>query len=161
MVPKPTKDFFSADEAAHLSGLTRAMLVYLCRTALAVPSLVQKRGKGRRRRYSFGDVVLLRSINRMLKAGISVLGFKRALQSLRKHHPEITPNSLPATHLVTDGQKIYFRHGNDAVEEVVNGQFAFAFVLGLAKIKREVLDQIDVVPAPTGAGGFHYRVRSS
>ena len=154
------KNFFFADEAARLSGLTRTMLDYLCRTKLLAPTLAQKRGKGHRRHYSFGDVVLLRSIARMLHAGISVLRLKRALQSLRKHHPEITPHSLPGTHLVTNGRQVYFRHGRHAAEELITGQLSFAFVLELAKVKNEVLEQLHVQSARISTGEFHYRLRN-
>lgn len=154
------KNFFTANEAARLSGLTRTMLDYLCRTKISEPTVACKRGKGCRRHYSFGDVVLLRSIARLLNAGISVLRLKRALQSLRKHHPDITPDSLPGTHLITNGRKIYFRRGSHSVEELITGQFSFAFVVELEKVKSEVLKQLDVKTARRNTGEFNYRVRS-
>ncbi len=154
------KNYFTANEAARLSGLTRTMLDYLCRTKISEPTVACKRGRGCRRHYSFGDVVLLRSIARMLHAGMSVLRLKRALQSLRKRHPEITPDSLPGTHLVTDGRKVFFQRGSHAVEELITGQLSFAFVLEIAKVKKEVLEQLDVKTARTHAGEISYRLRS-
>jgi len=122
------KTSFTATEAAQLAGLSRTMVDYLCRTKLSVPTSPQKRGRGRQRAYNFGDVVLLRAIARMLHAGITVSNLKRGLQALRKRHGEITPGSLPATHLVTDGRQIYFQHGHEVLEGLNNGQYAFAFV---------------------------------
>ena len=68
---------------------------------------------------------------------------KKSFQALRKHHAEITLSSLPGSHLVTDGRQIYFSHGNCALEELTSGQFAFAFVLELGKLRQEVLDRIE------------------
>lgn len=154
------KDYLDADEAASLSGLSRAMVDYLCRTKLLVPTIPQRRGRGRQRRYSFGDVILLRALARMLEAGISVLHLKRSLQSLRKYHPEITPNTLPATHIVTDGRTIYFKHGKDGLEELTKGQFSFAFIVELERVKREVLDEL-TIETTAKAGQFLYKLRNT
>ena len=66
------QDFLIA-RAAKLSGLTPAMLNYLCREKVLLPSVPGRRGRGRPRRYSFGDVVMLRVIAKLLKAGVSVM----------------------------------------------------------------------------------------
>lgn len=134
------KSTFSAEEAALFSGLTKTMLDYLCRTKLAVPTSQGKRGRGRRRAYMFGDVVLLRALARMLNAGISVSRLRRGLQALRKRHSEITPSNVPASHLVTDGRQIFLQHSAEVLESLSSGQFAFAFVLELDSVKREVLN---------------------
>ncbi|MEQ1515515.1 MAG: hypothetical protein ABL931_03395 [Usitatibacteraceae bacterium] len=134
------RNTFTAEEAALFSGLTKTMLNYLCRTKLAVPTSQGKRGRGRKRAYTFGDVVLLRALARMLIAGISVSRLRRGLQTLRKRHAEITPSNIPATHLVTDGRQIFLQHSAEVLESLSNGQFAFAFVLELDSVKRDVLD---------------------
>jgi DNA-binding transcriptional MerR regulator len=133
---------FSAGEAARLAGMTPSMVDYLCRTKVLVPSLGTVRGRGRARQYSFGDVVVLRLLSRLLESGISVLRMKRGLQALRKRHPEITPASLPANYVVTDGITIYLRHGKDRLEEAANGQGTFAFVLELARVRAEVIKEV-------------------
>lgn len=156
-----TKNYFYAGEAARLSGLPPTMVDYLCRCRLAVPTHAQQKGRGHRRQYSFGDVVMLKTIKRMLDAGMSVLQLGRALRSLRRHHPEITPNSLPGNYLVTDGLRIYFRHGNHAVEELTGGQYSFAFVVELEKVKQEVLKQLEVKKSDNGKSGFSYRIRNA
>lgn len=133
-----TVDWFSASQAARLSGLTLAMVNYLCRNGVAVPTAGIKRGHGRARQYTFGDVVALRLVAKLSASGVSPLRMKRALQGLRKHHPEITLTSLPASHIVTNGKDLYLYQEGQPVERAFDGQFAFAFVVELATLQREV-----------------------
>src|SRR5689334_13552313 len=101
-------DGYLIRDAARLGLHTEKMVDYLCRQKVLIPSLSKgKRGRGRPRKYSFGDVVMLRVLARLLNAGVSVERIKRALQVLRKYHPEITPERLPAEYLVTDGVHVY------------------------------------------------------
>lgn len=153
------KGSFTIFEAHLLSDLTVPMLDYLCRTKIVTPSCSARRGRGRQRLYSFGDVVLLRVIGRLLSAGVSVLRLSRAFQSLKKLHPEITPMTLPASHLVTDGSKLFLRQREDVLEELESGQLAFMFVLELSKIKDEVLKQLRVEQVNEDGEGFHYQLK--
>jgi hypothetical protein len=82
---------------------------------------------------------MLRAIAKLLKNGVSVSRLKVALAALREHHREITPTSLPAALLVTDGHEVYLRRSRDALEGLNRGQFAFAFIVELAVIQREVI----------------------
>src|SRR5690348_7931740 len=107
MKQKTDKRTFSALEAAKLAKLSTTMVDYLCRTELLIPSGALKRGRGCPREYSFGDVVMLRAIAKLLQNGVEVAKLKSSLLRLRKHHPEITDERLPATLLVTDGDKIF------------------------------------------------------
>jgi DNA-binding transcriptional MerR regulator len=133
---------FEVRAAAHLADLGLPMVDYLCRSKLLIPSSPGSRGRGRRRLYSFGDVVVLRAIARLLKHGISVTRLKVALAALRKHHPEITPTSLPASLLVTDGRTVFLRRGRDVAEDLARGQLTFAFVLDLSQIRGEVVSKL-------------------
>ena len=108
-MPKTVIEEFLIAEAAEYSGLTPAMLDYLCRASILVPSSPGRRGRGCPRKYSFGDVVMLRVLARLLKSGVSVQRLKKALNSIRKYHKEILRNSLPAQYLVTDGRQVFLR----------------------------------------------------
>jgi DNA-binding transcriptional MerR regulator len=137
-MPK-TINHFPTAQAARLSGLTPMMLDYLCRVEVLVPSQPGRRKRGCPRKYSFGDVVILRALARLLQAGVSVQRLKLALRSLRKHHKDISPTSLPAQYLVTDGRRVYL-HERDTLREMDgSNQMAFMFVLELSQVRREVL----------------------
>ena len=127
--------------AAKLSGLPVTMVNYLGRTDVLVPSRHKKRKRGRARRYTLGDVVMLRILATLLTYGISVARLKKGLKSFRKYHPEITPTSLPARYLVTDGIRVYLWHENQALETLDDkGQMAFAFVLEIEQARAAVLE---------------------
>lgn len=133
-------DCFSTAQAAAFAGLSLAMVNYLCRHGLICPLRTQSRGRGIQRWFGFGDLVILRVIRTLLEGGVSVSRLKRALVSLRAHHPEITPDRLPATYLVTDGKNVMLRHKSGVFELLTTGQFSFAFVIELAAVQREALD---------------------
>ena len=135
-------EWFTAAQAARLSGLSRPMVNYLCREFLVEPSCDCERGHGKLRHYSFGDVVALRLVARLSKVGISSLRLKKGLQYLKRYHPKITLTSLPASHVVTDGREIYLREGKDALERATDGQYAFAFVVELDQVRQEVVKKM-------------------
>ncbi len=154
-------EWFDARKAARLSGLSLAMVNYLCRTGVAEPTCDCLRGHGSCRHYSFGDLVALRLLKRLSENGISVLRLKKAMQGLRKHHPEITLTSLPASHVVTNGKDLYLHQHGESLERVFDGQFAFGFVIELAPIQQEIARMLDEVedsppaPRPASRGGNH------
>lgn len=134
--------WFPATQAARLTGLSPAMVNYLCREHIVEPSCDCPRGNGKPRHYSFGDLVALRLVARLSKTGISPLRLKKGLRYLRQFLAQITLKSLPATHLVTDGEVIYLRAGTDALERATDGQYAFAFVIELDQIRGEVVSRM-------------------
>lgn len=143
--PREVVEWYTADQAAKYTAVSRAMVNYLCRAGLVVPtakSPQKRRGRGALRCYSFGDLVALRLVAKLCAAGVSPLRLKSGLLSLRKYHPEITLTNLPASHVATDGRDIYLRNGNDALERIVDGQLSFAFVVELKQIQKEVLRKL-------------------
>jgi DNA-binding transcriptional MerR regulator len=129
---------FTAGQAARLAGLSIAMVNYLCRNDVVVPTGGVVRGHGRARQYTFGDVVALKLVAKLSATGVSPLRLKDGLKGLRKHHPEITLTSLPCSHIVTNGAELYLRQEDGPIERAFDGQFAFAFVVELAILQREV-----------------------
>lgn len=119
------------------------MVNHLCRHGLVEPTSTRKRGHGSARHYLFGDVVALRLVARLSAAGISVLRLKTALQRLRTLHPQITLNSLPKGHLVTDGKDLFLRAADSSLERALDGQLAFAFVVELEQLRKEVIQAIE------------------
>jgi DNA-binding transcriptional MerR regulator len=130
---------FTVEEAARLSQLSATMVDYLCRQQVLVPTLPRSRKRGRARRYSFGDVVMLRVLGRLLDAGVSVKRVKSSLRTLRKHHKEITATSLPAEYLATDGRNVYLWKNSATLQALDDkGQMNFAFVIELTRVQAEV-----------------------
>jgi hypothetical protein len=138
----PDGGWFDAAKAASITGHTFAMLNYLCRTGVIEPTCSCKRGYGKARHYSFGDLVALRLVARLAAMGVSPLKLKEGLRGLRERHPEITLQSLPASHLVTNGKHLFLRQQGDSLEDILSGQLAFAFVIELPKLRDEVAAEI-------------------
>jgi len=136
---------FSAKEAAEFAGLSLAMVDYLCRYKLVIPANERKRGRGVQRWYSFGDIVVLRSVAKLLEAGVSVLRLKKALANLRAQHSDITFDGMPATYLVTDGKDVFFRHKTGVLELLTNGQLSFAFVVEVESVRKEAVEFANLV----------------
>ena len=133
------EQFYGTRRAAKLSGLTEYMVNYLARTEVLLPSQPRTRTRGLRRRYSFGDVVMLRVLASLLEAGISVARIKNSLTNLREHHPEITPSSLPSKYLVTDGSEVFFLNDDDTLEALNSeGQLAFMFLIEMEQARTAV-----------------------
>lgn len=130
---------FAAKDAADFSGLSLAMVNYLCRHRIVVPAIGRKRGRGVQRKFSFGDIVVMKAIAKLLEGGVSVYRLKRALTSLRGQHSNITSEGLPAAYLVTNGRDIFFRHKSGVLELLATGQFSFAFVVEIESVRREAI----------------------
>lgn len=142
----PVADVFTAAAAARLTGFRSTyMLDYLYRNAVVVPSITASPGKGRRRKYSFRDLVLLRSVNHLLSRGLPVRKLKVAIEELHKRFSAITRNgALPASRfLITDGSSVLLHDGTKNIYDLTNGgQMAFAFMLDVEKIRSEVVEAL-------------------
>jgi len=154
------RDFFTAREAAELSGLSTNMVDYLCREKIVEPTYKAARGYGVQRRYTFGDVTILRAIGQMLREGVTVRKMRRAMKRLRKYHSDITPISLPANYLATDGREVLLHRGSDVLENVVTGQLSFAFVVELKRVHAEVLSMVEFEQHQGTLPSFSYRMRT-
>lgn len=138
-MPDEIIEKFTIARAGHLARLSVPMLDYLCRTDVIVPTITGRRGRGRARYYSFGDVIILRAVARLLENGISVHHLKQGLKNLRKHHPEFSRTEVPTRLLVTDGKSLLLREREEVVEDLNKGQLAFGFIVELAAVQEEVV----------------------
>lgn len=130
---------FSVAQAAEFSGLSTAMVNYLVRERIVMPTTSARRGRGLQRHFAFGDIVVMKAVARMLAAGVSVYRMRRALAGFREVHPEITPKGMPASYLVTDGREVFLRHRSGLVELLARQQFSFAFVLEVDSMRKEAV----------------------
>lgn len=140
--------YFSIGRAAKLADLSPAMVDYLGRHGIVRPSgALRAEGRGIERRYTFSDVVLLRTLSGLLKKGISALRLKEAIKTLQKKYPQITPDKLPYRFLVTDGKWAIFKSENHILENLNRGgQFEFSFVVDMEPIRNDVLSRIEKFP---------------
>jgi DNA-binding transcriptional MerR regulator len=116
------------------------MVDYLARTEVVVPSVLRKPGRGRRRLYSFGDLVVLRAVGRLLESGISVARLKTALKTLQRNFRHLRPEGTLCRYLITDGRNVYLEEESGALTDLTDaGQMAFAFVVDIRGARDDVI----------------------
>lgn len=119
-------------KAAELSGLTAHMITYLSRIEVLLPS-GNPGGRGRRRLYTFSDVLFLRMIADLLARGIEVKRLGKALRRVKSEADDwLDVKTRPRHFLVTDGTEVMLRRKGQLESKTLNGQLVFAFVLDVA-----------------------------
>ena len=134
-------DGFTAQQACQFTGCTPHQLRYWDRVDLLRPSIQSTGGRpGRRRLYSFRDLVALRVVKSLLDNGMSVQRVRRAWDYLRRSAD--MDAHLSEVRLVTDGQSI-FRVASDEgelLDALREGQLAF--FVAINEITREVEEDV-------------------
>lgn len=144
---------YRAPQVCNIVGITYRQLDYWARTKLLRPSLAEAQGSGSQRLYSFGDIVQLRVVKRLLDAGMSLKKIRSAMDILRAELSSDDP--LSDVTLLSDGVTIYAAHSSDEVVDVFRrGQGVFGIAVGpvQAELEGELLnlfpDQPTVASAP-------------
>lgn len=108
-------------------GISYRQMDYWARTGLVEPSIRPAAGSGTQRLYSFGDVVELKVIRRLLKTGVSLQRIRQAVDYLRKH----LGVDLSGVTLLSDGVGVYACENQEQVVDLLGrGQGVFAIALG-------------------------------
>lgn len=119
-------DSFTAQQASVLTGCTAHQLRYWDKVDLVIPSIQSSGGRpGRRRLYSFRDLVALRVVKSLLDNGMSVQRVRRAWDYLRR--AASMDDHLASVKLVTDGQTIFrvAQNEDELLDALREGQLAF------------------------------------
>jgi|SRR6185437_15037873 len=126
---------FRTGEVQRLSGLTKYMVDYLCRHGLLSASLSQGRGYGKRRLFSFTDILLARSLKKLLAGGISVLALRTVMAQLHEELNSDSPAVLRDTRVVIRGRKVYLSKPDRFPSDLMaGGQLSFSFVLEIEEL---------------------------
>lgn len=121
---------FSSRQVCRITGLTARQLRYWQQTGLLSPSEVTPGGHAR---YSFTDLIALKSAKRLLDAGVSLQRIRKCLHSLTRFLPTArTP--LRDLSLVVTGDVVLVLHAAGAFD-AVSGQ---EWVLPVADILQEI-----------------------
>ena len=127
---------YRAPQVCNIVGITYRQLDYWARTGLLRPSLQQAHGSGSQRLYSFGDIVQLRVVKRLLDAGMSLKKIRTAMEILRAELSSERP--LADVTLLSDGITIYAAHSADEVVDVFRrGQGVFGIAVGPVQAELE------------------------
>jgi DNA-binding transcriptional MerR regulator len=132
---------FTARQAVAVTKIRSTyMLDYLHRHDIVRPTLNSTPGKGKRRHYSFSDLVILRVIGTLLAQGLPVKNLKKAFLELGQRLPRLGGDIASKLYLVTDGKNVYWHKSREEIVDLTSsGQLAFAFILDARRVHNEVM----------------------
>jgi len=123
-------DVFRSKDVVQILGISRRQLQYWAQTDLVVPST---KTPGGHHRYSFEDLVALKTTKRLIDAGVSVQRIRRSIRTLREILPRVE-RPLSELTLVATGDVVLVFH-QDAVFEAASGQ---EWVFEVARFQQEI-----------------------
>lgn len=143
----------NASRAATICGLgTIAMLDYLERTGVFIPSKKREKRRGKPRAYGFRDLLILKTIGRLLSAGASVSSLKTALQQFQADKWSADRASLAnglevLRYVVLSGRDVLYARGSQSLFDLTRGgQMVFNFVIDLDALHTELCNDLDQLP---------------
>lgn len=114
----PEAEGYSGPQVCSIAGITYRQLDYWARTNLLTPSVTPARGSGSKRRYSYGDLVEVKVIKRLLDAGISLKQARKAIECLRDAGAD-----LGTANLVLRGtESVLVQTGEEIIDLLKGGQ---------------------------------------
>jgi DNA-binding transcriptional MerR regulator len=124
---------YSCKQVISITGVSQRQLSYWRRTGLVTPSHLSSGGHSR---YSFTDLVIIRTIKQLLDAGISIQRVRQSIASLTRFLPTVTTPLTELT-LVATGDVILVLHEGSAFE-ALSGQECILSVAQLARTSAQV-----------------------
>jgi len=125
---------FSGARAAEIVGISYRQLDYWARTDLVRPSIVDAKGSGTRRRYSYTDLLELRVIKSLLDAGIKLENVRDIFANLREH----LGGDITSANLVIEGASaVLIQSDGELIDLVKKGQGVLN-VLPLGGVRQEM-----------------------
>lgn len=145
---------FRGPQVCALVGITYRQLDYWARTGLLRPSIADAKGSGTQRRYSYGDVIELKVIKRLLDAGLKLKQARQAVECLRGNLGE----DLASAQLVlVDSQSVLARSKGEVFDLLAGGQGVLN-VLPLSGVVKELeaaIVEINAAAAPVYRPAHH------
>lgn len=123
---------FSSRQVCKITGLSARQLRYWQQTGLLSPAEITPGGHAR---YSFTDLIALKSARRLLDAGVSLQRIRKCLHSLTRFLPR-SQTPLRELSLVVTGDVVLVLHAAGAFD-AISGQ---EWVLPVADILQEIED---------------------
>ncbi len=149
------KDSASAREAARICGFDSvAMLDYLQRSGVFVPSDRIKKRRGKGRRYNFRDLLVLKTIATLLKNGASVAALKMSLREFQEKKWKADRGSLefddlPLKYFIISAGVVMFARSQDTIYDLTkSGQMVFNFVIDMDKLHSDLCFDLSQTSLP-------------
>lgn len=123
---------FSRQQVAAITGLSSRQLTYWRKTGLVLP---QSQTRGGHARYSFTDLIALRTAKRLLDANISLQRIRKCLESLTRFLPA-ADRPLVELSLVVTGDVVLVFHGERAFDALTGQEWVFPIAELAAEVEK-------------------------
>ncbi len=121
---------FRTRDVIEILGISRRQLQYWSQTGLVVPTAQTPGGHGR---YTFEDLVALKTAKRLIDAGVSVQRIRKSIAALQRILPTVHRPLVELVLVATGDVVLAFRDG--AAFDAVSGQ---EWVFEVAQLQREI-----------------------
>ena len=118
MAAEVNADGYRGPQVCTIVGITYRQLDYWARTKLLQPSILEAKGSGSQRRYSYTDLVQLKVIKRLLDSGVSLQAARRAIECLRSSGDDLATANL----VIDDGRSVLAHSGEEIIDLLKGGQ---------------------------------------
>lgn len=135
-----SEDSYRAGLVLKVVGITYRQLNYWAKIGFIKPSIKQS-GKKSRRRYSFADLVRLRTAKELLDNGISLQKIRKAMNYLKKRDPQIK-EPLVQLKFLTNGKSIFTltKDSNKVIDVLNKNQLVWSIAIG--KISQDTKEKV-------------------
>lgn len=127
-----TQGSFSRQQVVKLTGLSSRQLGYWRKTGLITPRDVTRGGHAR---YSFTDLIALRTAKRLLDAKVSLQRIRKCLDSLTRFLPA-ADRPLVELSLVVTGDVVLVFHGERAFDALTGQEWVFPIAELAAEVEK-------------------------
>lgn len=117
---------FTTGEAARFSGIPHRTVDYWSKIGLVVPTVADTTGSGVTRRYDFADLLALRLVKELRRAGISIQALRSAVKQIRG-----VKNPFAECRLLAIGRTVVWIEDRNNIVDVYKkvGQQSFTFMV--------------------------------
>ncbi len=124
-----SKTGYTCQQVIHITGLSQRQLSYWRKTGLVIP---KQRTAGGHARYSFADLLTLKTARKLIDAGVSVQRIRKSITSLTDFLPTC---NIPLTELslVATGDMILVLHQETAFKALTGQEWIYS----VAELERE------------------------
>jgi len=144
MAGPDVKCHFFLHEVVVLTGFTKYMLDYLAREDIFRPDGAEGSIRGRRRRYTFEDVVLLRALRTICDRNGRIRNLKQSLVALRRELGPLRPGQRLEKVLFVEGDELCLHTGTEGGRQLRTGQMTFGFFVDLRSVSSELAEVVSL-----------------
>ncbi len=146
--------------AGRVSGLSSRQLDYYDRTGLVKPSVRPADGYGSRRKYSFTDIVELRTV-KALREKVSLQKIRKAVAYLHTHFPDVE-QPLAELRFLSDGETTFVLTSDprEMLDALRHGQVVISVALGrlIAEVREELEKTESTITERIEVRGLEYTI---